>query len=192
MMGWLLRHARDEDVPPRHKLDGSLGAEIAFAFLLQRHVFRPGDSPRTLYDAFMLQEKDRGCPRFQVLVRYPTHQEKDDEAAERYIFNRGELAGQILLRVRSVQGHSGEAMKSITRVGQVLVEKKAVPLILIHSTPAENMDRSLVKGLLPGGPRHERVDNFFVEPEGFAKKVAQAKARHVEGPCARFAHEDKI
>ena len=124
----------------------------------------------------MLQEKDRGRPRFQVLVRYPTQQEKDDEAADCYIFNRGELAGKILLRVRSVQGHSGEAMKSITRVGQVLVEKKAVPLILIHSTLAENMDRILVKGLLPGGPRHERVDNFFVEPEGFAKKIAQAKA----------------
>ncbi len=38
------------------------------------------------------------------------------------------------------------------------------------------MDRILVKGLLPGGPRHERVDNFSVEPEGFAKKIAQAKA----------------
>ena len=102
-MGWLLRHGKDENVPPCHKLDGSLAAEVAFAFLLQRHVFRPGDSPRTLYDALMLQEKDRGRPRFQVLVRYPTQQEKDDEAADRYVFNRGELAGKILLRVRSVQ-----------------------------------------------------------------------------------------
>ncbi len=85
-----------------------------------------------------------------MLVRYPTQQEKDDEAADRYIFNRGELAEKILLRVRSVQGRSGEAMKSITRVGQVLVEKRAVPLILIHSTLVENMDRILAEGLLPG------------------------------------------
>ncbi len=97
MLGWLVRHAADESTPPRHKIDGSLGAEIAFAFLLQRHVFRPGDSPRTPYDALMLQERDQGLPRFQVLVRYPTQEEKDDEAADRYIFSRGELAGKISL-----------------------------------------------------------------------------------------------
>ncbi len=64
MSGWLLRHATDESTPPRHKIDGSIGADIAFAYLLQWHEFRQGDSPRTLYDAMMLQEKDRGRPRF--------------------------------------------------------------------------------------------------------------------------------
>ncbi len=47
----------------------------------------------------MLQEKDRGRPRLQVLVHYQTQQEKDDEVADRYVFNRGELAGKILLRL---------------------------------------------------------------------------------------------
>ena len=175
-LGRVLRHSSDESAPPCRLSDASLGGEIAFALLLQKHVFRQGDSPRTLYDAMMLKEKDRGRPRFQVLVRYPTTEEKEDEVADRYIFRLGALSGMILLRIRSVQGHSGETMQRISRVGHVVVEKAAVPRILMHSTLSAHLEHILKKGLLPGGPRHERVDSFFVGAEEFAKKIAQAKA----------------
>ena len=116
-LGFVLRHSSDLSMPPCDPKDGSLSAEVAFALLTQRHMFHQGDSPRTLYDALMLNKKDAGRPRFQVLIRHPSKQEVDDDVACRYIFTHGKMSGMILLRIRSVQGHSGEAMRNISRVG---------------------------------------------------------------------------
>ncbi len=103
-LGFALRRRSDLTMPPCKPRDGSLRAEIAFALLTQRHIFRQGDSARTLNDAMMLNKKDEGRPGFRVPTRHPSKCEIDDEVACRYIFDRGKMKGMILLLVRSVHG----------------------------------------------------------------------------------------
>ncbi len=103
-------------------------------WLTQRRVFHQGDRALTLYDGMMLKKKVEGRPCFQVLTWRSSKREIDDEAACRYIFDRGKMKRMILLRIRSVQGHPGEAMQNISRVGHEIVGQDKIPLLLAHST----------------------------------------------------------
>ncbi len=86
--------------------------------LLQRQLSHQGDSPKRLYEATMLKMKGTGRARFQLLVRKPNREEVNCDVASRYIFDRGAMRRLLLLRVRCIQGHAGETMRNMTRIGQ--------------------------------------------------------------------------
>ena len=67
------------------------------------------------------------------------------------MINKGPLAGKMMLRVRTVQGHSGVTKELIKRVNQNEVAKNDYPVLLMHSTQAALLGSISVRGLIPGG-----------------------------------------
>ncbi len=59
----------------------------------------------------------------------------------RYILDRGNMKGMILLRIRSVQGRSGEDRRKINRVGHEIVGQDKIPPLLMHSTISVHLER---------------------------------------------------
>jgi hypothetical protein len=86
-----------------------------------------------------------------------------------YIFSYGEMTGLLLLLVRSVQGHSGDTMRNMTRIGQVIAPDAKFPFILTHSTLSAHQDQICHQGVLPRSPRRERTDNFFAQADDFSE-----------------------
>ncbi len=80
----------------------------------------------------------------------------------------------ILLQIRSVQEHSGEAMKSISSVGREIVWQDKITLLLMHSTMSVRSPFSK-EGLFPGGLTRERVDKYFVGSDRFATGTLSRK-----------------
>jgi hypothetical protein len=131
-LGFALRS--DPAMPPCNPADGSLNTEVAVALLVHRQLCHLGDSPKTLHDTRMLKKKDTGRARFQVLVRKPSREETNDEVLGRYIFDRCRVKGQMLLRSRCVQGHSGSTLRNATRVGQDFAQDCKYPFLLMHNS----------------------------------------------------------
>ncbi len=85
------------------------------------------------------------------------------EATSRYIFDYGEMTGLLLLRVRIAQGNSGEAMRSVIRVGQAIAPggtATSVRTRIIFAT------KDCFRGV--GWPA-PRKGNFFVHADDFSE-----------------------
>ncbi len=113
----------------------------------------PGD----ILNVLTLSKKDAGRPRFKVLARVPIREEKAHPATSKHIITGGEFQGQLTIRGRSVQGHSGELMKDIQRIGQRRLDAAGYPGLLLHTSLFDNMERICAHGLAPGGD--EELEN---------------------------------
>ncbi len=163
-MGKILRHEdRAYWAPVAHVDDRSLSAEIAFNVAVLMGNMKPEQSPYEIYDVCKLLSKDAGRPRFNLLAREPSREEIGDEMAKRYMIRKGPLNGKLLLRVRTVQGHSGSRKEMTERIGQRCMPSPQYPLLLMHSTAMANVDSIGQYGLTPGGMQRRRLDNYFVD-----------------------------
>ena len=91
-----------------------------------------------------------------------------------------------------MQGHSGKVTRTIERVGQTRVDATTVPKILMHSTMFDHKESIISKGLLPGGLRANRNDNYFVDAADFAENVAQSAAREGPDKTNKVAWQDPV
>ncbi len=80
-----------------------------------------------IYGCFKLLQKDAGRPFFHVLVREPSREEISDDGIKPYMIVGGPLPGKILLRIRSVQGHSGARAQNMMRINQKVVPRLSTP-----------------------------------------------------------------
>jgi hypothetical protein len=174
---------------PQNDEAGSISAELAFNVSVSQGVMLKQQKPWEIYGCFKLQVKDTGRPRFHVLVREPSREEISDEGIMPYMIAGGPLAGKILLRIRTVQGHSGARAQNMVRINQKVVPKVEYPALLMHSTKLKFMQSIGRSGLVPGGLTRGRVDVFMADANDFGHDAFYGKmfAPRV-GPGARCAH----
>ena len=63
-------------------------------------------------------------------------------------------------------------MKNIQRIGEEPLEAAVYPGLLMHSSVLDYMEKICVHGLVPGGTRSVRTDNFFARTDEAANKAA--------------------
>ena len=169
--GRMLRHGENDAWAPDVDEDGSMSSELAFNVGIVCGKMNKKQLPSDLYTCFKLQQKDINRARFHVLVRDPTTVEINDVNARKYMINVGPLGGKLLLRIRTVQGHSGVRATQMTRVNQRLVPKVEYPALLMHSTNVALLQSISLRGLIPGGLTRQRVDVFMANALEFSHKV---------------------
>ena len=101
--------------------------------------------------------------------------------------------GNLLLRVRCTPGHSSAPISRpgaiaaspgrpgaktertpnirFDRIDQKRVQRDEVPKVLLHATRMNCLDSIQTIGLVPGGLRGSREDNFFVDALPFAQEL---------------------
>ena len=167
----MLRHGENASwVPERDKV-GAISAELAFNVGILCGKMYKEQSPSDLYGFCILEQKDINRPRFHVLVREPSRTELNDVSARKYMIIGGPLNGKLLLRIRSVQGHSGARAQHMTRINHKFVPNVEFPTLLMHSTKISLLESIGRHGLMPGGLTRGRVDVFMSNAEDFAHSV---------------------
>ena len=76
----------------------------------------PGRQPQDDVSNYDVEEE--GCRTGTFPSARAIAEPLNDEVASRYIFDRGAMRRLLLLRVRCIQGHAGETMRNMTRIGQ--------------------------------------------------------------------------
>ncbi len=148
-------------------MDRSITAEVAFNMLVFRQNMKVGQAPCDMYDASKLKAKDAGRPRFHVLLREPSPEEVMHPIANLYTIKKGPLVRKLMIRIRTVQGHSGARKAAADRIGQRMMPKTEYPLLLMHSTLEKCTDQFKQQGLPPGGYLRLRNDKYLVDPSQF-------------------------
>ena len=147
----MLRHGENDRWSPTRDDDQSICMELAYNAAISRGILAETCSPSDVYTCLKLQWKDRGRGRFHLLLRDASFEESCDPTTKKYIITTGPLAGKMMLRIRTVQGHSGVMQERIRRVNQREVEKHDYPALLMHSTQAALLGSIGLPGLIPGG-----------------------------------------
>ena len=150
--GKMLRHGENASWAPERDKVGAISAELAFNVgILCGKMYKEQTRSDLFYGFCKLEQKDFNRPRFHVLVREPSRTELNDASARKYMIIGGPLNGKLLLRIRSVQGHSGARAQHMTRINQRLVPKVEFPTLLMHSTKSSLLESIGLYGLQPGG-----------------------------------------
>ena len=109
----MLRHGENASWAPQMDKVGAISAELAFNVGILCGKMYKEQTRSDLYGCLKLVQKDINRPRFHVRVREASRTELNDTSARKYMIAGGPLGGKLLLRIRSVQGHTAAPEQSI-------------------------------------------------------------------------------
>ena len=167
-LGKMLHNGENDRWAPERDGEQSICLELAFNAAVTRRVLSDTCVPSDVYTCLKLQVKDKDRGRFHLLLRDASSEELGNPTARKYMINTGPLAGKMMRRIRTVQGHSGVMKELIKRVNQQEVEKNNYPVLLMHSTQVALLGSIGVRGLIPGGLTRGRVDVLMRNAVEFA------------------------